>query len=116
VQVVTAAAFFMIIYAIIHILPSLPGVLSIESRGFRPTPLAWAWILYMALICTVVTFAGQTWAMARMSATTSAIIFSLEPVFATTMALAIGGAGEWPGARGATGAALVMIGVLVSVL
>jgi drug/metabolite transporter (DMT)-like permease len=116
VQVVTAAAFFMIIYAIIHILPSLPGVLSIESRGFHPTPLAWAWIVYMALVCTVVTFAGQTWAMARMSATTSAIIFSLEPVFATTMALAIGGAGEWPGARGATGAALVMIGVLVSVL
>ena len=56
----------------------------------------------------------QTWAMARMSATHAAIVFALEPVFATVMAIGWEGSAEWPGARGATGAAIVMIAVAVS--
>jgi drug/metabolite transporter (DMT)-like permease len=70
--------------------------------------------VYMAIACTVVTFGLQTWAMARMSATHAAIVFALEPVFATVMAIGWDGSAEWPGARGATGAAIVMIAVTVS--
>ena len=43
--------------------------------------------VYMAIACTVVPFGLQTWAMARMSATHAAIVFALEPVFATIMAI-----------------------------
>jgi drug/metabolite transporter (DMT)-like permease len=68
----------------------------------------------MALVCTVGTFLTQMWAMARMSATAAAVVFALEPVFATGMAIAVEGWAEWPGARGAAGAALVLFGVFAS--
>jgi drug/metabolite transporter (DMT)-like permease len=52
--------------------------------------------------------------MARMSATHAAVVFALEPVFATALAIAVEGGSEWPGSRGAAGAALVLAGVLAS--
>lgn len=93
---------------------SLPDFARLEAR-----PLVWNTRLvvemgYMALFCTVATFGLQTWAMARMSATHAAIVFALEPVFATIMAIGWEGSAEWPGARGATGAMIVMIAVAVS--
>ena len=62
----------------------------------------------------MVTFVGQTWAMARMTATHAAVVFALEPVFATVIALVYDGSGEWLGTRGAIGGALVMLAVAVS--
>jgi drug/metabolite transporter (DMT)-like permease len=70
----------------------------------------------MALFCTVLTFGAQTWAMARMSATHAAIVFALEPVFATVMAIGWDGSAECPSARGAAGACIVMVAVAVSEL
>jgi drug/metabolite transporter (DMT)-like permease len=95
---------------------ALPDFARLEAR-----PLVWTTKLvveglYLAVACTVVTFGLQTWAMARMSATHAAIVFALEPVFATVMAIGWEGSAEWPGARGATGAAIVMIAVAVSEL
>jgi drug/metabolite transporter (DMT)-like permease len=116
VQMATAALFFALAAAMVRALPSLPAELELVARGFDPSARTWVEILYMAVVCTVVTFAGQTWAMARMSAITAAIIFALEPVFATAMALVLGGMSEWAGPRGAAGAAMVLLGVLVSVL
>jgi drug/metabolite transporter (DMT)-like permease len=66
------------------------------------------------VVCTAVTFAAQTWALARMNATHAAVVFALEPVFASALALALVGAAEWPGNRGAAGAALVMAALAVS--
>lgn len=71
-------------------------------------------VVYLALFGTVLTFLLWTWGQARMSATHAAIIFSLEPVFATAFAVALRGKGEWLGARGGLGAGLVLAGVLVS--
>jgi drug/metabolite transporter (DMT)-like permease len=120
VQVVTAALMFATLLGAAQValarlpLASLPELLRLEARPFAlDAPLA-AEIVYMALVCTVVTFAGQTWAMARMSATHAAVIFALEPVFATALAVGILGTAEWPGARGATGAGMVLCAVLVS--
>ncbi|CDM64645.1 DMT family transporter [Pyrinomonas methylaliphatogenes] len=84
-------------------------------------PLVWSgrvlWqIIYLALIATVLTFLLWTWGQARASATHAAIIFSLEPVFATLFALAVRGGEEWFGLRGSIGAALVLIGVIASEL
>jgi drug/metabolite transporter (DMT)-like permease len=92
----------------------LPVFAQLEARPLVLTPRLVVEGLYMAIFCTVITFGLQTWAMARMSATHAAIVFALEPVFATIMAIGWEGSAEWPGARGATGAAIVMIAVAVS--
>ncbi|HEY7953741.1 MAG TPA: DMT family transporter [Polyangia bacterium] len=122
IQVVTAALMFgacliaariaIALYAPAH----LPEMLRLETRPLVLTHRLCAELAWMAVMCTVVTFAGQTWAMARMSATAAAVTFALEPVFATTMALALGGAAEWPGARGSVGALLVLLAVGISEL
>jgi drug/metabolite transporter (DMT)-like permease len=68
----------------------------------------------MVLFCTVGTFLGQMYAMARMSATRAAVVFALEPVFATILAIGVEGSSERPTARGAVGAFLILAGVLAS--
>jgi drug/metabolite transporter (DMT)-like permease len=95
-------------------LPAAPEMLLLEARPFALDGKLIAEILYMSIVCSVVTFTAQTWAMARMSATHAAIVFALEPVFATAMAIGVDGSAEWPGARGAIGAALVLLAVVVS--
>ena len=95
---------------------SLPEFARLEARPFVLTQRLVVEGVYMAIFCTVITFGLQTWSMARMSATHAAIVFALEPVFATVMAIGWEGSAEWPGARGATGAAIVMIAVAASEL
>jgi drug/metabolite transporter (DMT)-like permease len=120
VQVAAAALTFVLALAlmqlVLHALPParVPEVARLEAR-----PLVWSArltteLVYMALVCTALTFGGQTWAMARMSATHAAIVFALEPVFATAMAVGWDGSAEWPGTRGAVGACIVMVAVVVS--
>lgn len=82
-------------------------------------PLDWdarlaAQLLYLSLVATVATFLLWTWGQARMPATHAAIIFSLEPVFATLFAVASRGSGEWMGGRANLGALLILAGVIVS--
>ena len=89
------------------------------AREFQP--LAWTddvlWRLaYMVVVATVLNFLMWTWAQGRMSATHAAIIFSLEPVFATIFAVLMRGAGEWAGGRANLGAALILAGIIVSEL
>ena len=84
-------------------------------------PLAWdgrvvGQFVYLALVATVATFLMWTWGQARMSATHAAIIFSLEPVFATLFAVVVRGSAEWTGGRATAGALLIVVGVLVSEL
>ncbi len=123
VQVASAALFFGALFlasrALISSVPAqsigrLPALLQLEARPFVLSTRAIGEMAYMALVCTVVTFTAQTWAMSKMSATHAAIVFALEPVFATAMALGWGGSSEWPGTRGASGAGLVMLAVVVS--
>jgi drug/metabolite transporter (DMT)-like permease len=120
VQLITAALFFCVLATAAHAWiglaapPSLPEALQLEARPLVLDSTMLLQGLYMAIVCTVVTFAAQTWAMARMTATHAAIVFALEPVFALMIALVWDGSGEWPGARGASGAALVLVAVAVS--
>jgi drug/metabolite transporter (DMT)-like permease len=122
VQLVTSALTFAVALIIVHmhikIVPAhqLPDYARLQARPLLFSPRLIAEGVYMALVCTVLTFGLQTWAMARMAATHAAIIFALEPVFATVIAVGIEGSAEWPGARGATGALLVMLAVAASEL
>jgi drug/metabolite transporter (DMT)-like permease len=86
-----------------------------DRHGFiRFTPaMIWA-LAVTALLGTVACFIVQAWAQRFTPPTHTALIFSLEPVFAgVTSYLLIG---ERLGARGLLGAALILIGVLASEL
>ncbi|HEX2574230.1 MAG TPA: DMT family transporter [Polyangia bacterium] len=120
-----AAAFFLLFLGTARLtlacLPpepsfQIPAILELERR---PVAFDLRFVLqlsYMSIVCTVITFLGQTWAMSRLSATHAAVVFALEPVFATALAIVLLGPSEWPGTRGAWGALLVLSGVLVSEL
>jgi len=92
-----------------------PGTfVAAESRPLVPTPRIVAAILWMALAATVVTFLAQTWAQQRMPATHAAILFALEPVFTALFAALF--LGERMAGRDWGGAALVLVGIVVSEL
>ena len=71
----------------------------------------WAAVLYMALVAGALTMAGQTWAQAHLPPTRTAIIMSLEPVFATFFAVLLGG--ESLTVRMLIGGALVLAAMLI---
>lgn len=121
-QITTAAVVFIIIWFIFKACAalgshdSLPEIVARESA-----PLVWSGrvvgqIIYLAVVATVATFLLWTWGQARMSATHAAVIFSLEPVFATVFAVAVRGRGQWTGGRASVGAMLILAGVIISEL
>lgn len=117
-QIAASAIFFLLALALVRALP--PGALGELSRQeARPlvlSPTLIVQVIYLGLGCTAFTYTVQTWAMARMSATDAALIFSLEPVVASALGLAVLGRSEWPGTAGAIGCALVLVAVLAAEL
>jgi drug/metabolite transporter (DMT)-like permease len=73
----------------------------------------WA-ILVTALLCTALAFSVQAWAQQFTPPTHTALIFSMEPVFAGLASWFL--LGERLGFRGAAGGALILGGVLLSEL
>ncbi len=122
VQLVVGALLFgaawLAMRGVLHAVPlsSLPEFAQLEARPFVVDARLVASGLYMAVVCTLLTFLLQTWAMAQMSATRAAVMFALEPLWATALALCVDGASEWPGRRSAVGAAIVLSAVLISEL
>lgn len=120
IQITTAAALTLVAWLGLRAWGALAGGLP-EGLAREAGPLAWdattaAQLAYMALVATVATFLLWTWGQARMPATHAAVIFSLEPVFATLFAILLRGSAEWPGGRATLGAVLVVAGVTVSEL
>lgn len=119
-QITSAAALFIMVWlslqaaGLFFSANSLPGFISRETRELVWTERVVWQIFFLATVATVITFLLWTWGQARVSATHAAIIFSLEPVFATLFAVAVRGANEWMGSRGNFGAALIFAGVIVS--
>ncbi len=72
----------------------------------------WGAAFYLAFTCTVLAYLGQTWAQARTSPTRTAIILSMEPVFAVLFASIW--LGERMGGWGWTGAGLILAGVVLA--
>ena len=83
-----------------------------EARPLVVDERLLASLVWMALAATVVTFLLMTWAQARMSATHAAVIYALEPVFATLLAGVF--LGERLSGSDLWGGALVLLGILVS--
>lgn len=92
-----------------------PGLVRETTAPVWSAAVAWQ-LAHLTLLATVVTFLLWTWGQARMPATHAAVIFSLEPVFATAFAVLLRGSAEWTGRRATLGALLVLTGVIVSEL
>ncbi|MFT4241889.1 MAG: DMT family transporter [Acidovorax sp.] len=87
-----------------------PGSL-LQSAAQLPFD-AWAALVYLALLASVVVVTLQAWGQQRVDALRSAIVFGLEPVFAALTAWAL--LGERLGWPGLAGAALIVAALVFS--
>ncbi len=71
----------------------------------------WLAVLYMAVFAGALAMLGQTWAQAHLSPTRSAVVMSMEPVFAAFFAILLGG--ESLEARMVLGGAMVLTAMVV---
>ena len=96
----------LIVIAVVCLVCTAPGGIVLPDRASD-----WAAMLYMALIPGALAIVGQTWAQAHLSPTRTAIVMSMEPVFAAFFAVLLGG--ESLTARMLFGGALVLAAMLV---
>jgi drug/metabolite transporter (DMT)-like permease len=85
---------------------------STGELDFRVPPFVYESALYLAVACTILAYVGQTWAQARTSPTRTAIILSMEPVFAAFFAWFW--IGEKMGFWGWIGAGCILTGILMA--
>jgi drug/metabolite transporter (DMT)-like permease len=94
------------VISVVCLVGAAPGGIALPDRG-----LDWLSVLYMAVFAGALAMAGQTWAQAHLSPTRSAIIMSMEPVFAAFFAVLAGG--ESLTARLAAGGVMVVGAMLI---
>ncbi len=76
----------VVMVAVICLVVSAPGGIVLPDNGRD-----WLSVLYMAVFPAALALLGQTWAQAHLSATRTAIVMSMEPVFAAFFAVLLGG-------------------------
>jgi drug/metabolite transporter (DMT)-like permease len=91
---------------------STEAALLFERHALVPPASALPAIVYMGLIATAFVFGVQTWGQRHTTATHTALIFALEPVFAALFAVAF--AGEVLETREWLGGALILLGMIVA--
>jgi drug/metabolite transporter (DMT)-like permease len=82
-----------------------------EPVNIRWTANVWIAIVVTSLLATALAFSVQTWAQRWSSPTRTALIFSMEPVFAWATSYVV--AGEVLSRRGVMGAVLILAGILL---
>ncbi|MEO7589014.1 MAG: DMT family transporter [Arachnia sp.] len=88
---------------------ALPG-----GTGGLPVMSAWGAILYTAVVAGALTMLLQTWAQGHLSPTKVAVVMTLEPVFATAFAIALGG--ETLTGKLVVGGSLILAATVIGVL
>lgn len=86
--------------------------LALETPRLPETPEAWLAVLILGIFCSAVGFVVQTVAQQYTTPTHTALIFSMEPVFAVAIAFLV--TGEMLSLRGYVGAALVLFSILIA--
>jgi drug/metabolite transporter (DMT)-like permease len=88
---------------------AVAGSLVFEPPRLDLPAAAWAGIAYLALGCTTLAYAVQTWAQRTTPPARAALIFALEPAFAALLSVGLGRErlGPWE----ALGGALIVAGV-----
>lgn len=82
-----------------------------EAFYLRLTPRVMVALTVTGLLATALAFSVQAWAQQRTTATRTALVFALEPVFAWLTSFVV--TGERLSLRQAAGAALILAGILV---
>ena len=96
----------------IGVITAICWVVTIPDGVVLPrTGADWASVVYMALVAGAAAMLAQTWAQAHLAPTRSAIIMSMEPVFAATFAVWLGG--EAATARMLLGGLMVLTAMLL---
>jgi drug/metabolite transporter (DMT)-like permease len=95
-----------LVIAAICFVAAVPGGITLPDRAGD-----WVAVVYMAVFAGAAALLGQTWAQAHLPPTRSAIIMSMEPVFAAFFAVLLGG--ELLTARMLLGGAMVLTAMLV---
>ena len=96
----------VVMVAVICLVVSAPGGIVLPDNGRD-----WLSVLYMAVFAAALAMLAQTWAQAHLPPTRSAIIMSMEPVFAAFFAVLLGG--ESLTTRMLMGGALVLAAMLL---
>ncbi|MEV7428803.1 DMT family transporter [Nocardioides sp. NPDC092400] len=76
----------LLVIAVVCVVATAP-----DGIVLPPTPADWLSVVYMALFAGALALIGQTWAQAHLAPTRTAIIMSMEPVFAAFFAVVLGG-------------------------
>ena len=112
----SVAAISFLQVATTALLATLTLPLAIVTGWEKPrlvwTPFLVFAILATAILCTVVCFSLQTWAQKHTSASHTALLLSLEPVFAAITSVSLGQ--ERIGLRMLVGAALILAGIVMA--
>jgi drug/metabolite transporter (DMT)-like permease len=96
----------ILIIATVALIAAVPGGMTLPQ-----TSSDWFSVVYMAVCAGALTMVGQTWAQAHLPATRSAIIMTMEPVFASGFAVLLGG--ESPTSQMLLGGGLVVLAMLI---
>ncbi|MCW2818796.1 MAG: EamA-like transporter family protein [Marmoricola sp.] len=98
-----------LVIAVVCGIAAAPGGITLPSGAHAGAD--WVSIVYMALVAGALALFGQTWAQAHLPPTRSAIVMSMEPVFAAVFAVLLGG--EQATLRMLAGGGLVLAAMLV---
>jgi drug/metabolite transporter (DMT)-like permease len=96
----------IVVITVVCFVATVPDGIVLPSTGRD-----WLSIVYMALVAGALAMLGQTWAQAHLPPTRTAIIMSMEPVFAALFAVWLGGEGVT--ARLLVGGLMVLTAMLV---
>jgi drug/metabolite transporter (DMT)-like permease len=96
----------LLVIAAICLVATAPGGVVLPETGRD-----WAAVVYMALVAGALGLLAQTWAQSQLSPTRTAIIMSMEPVFAAFFAVLLGG--EELALRMVLGGAMVLAAMLL---
>ena len=96
----------LLVIAVICLVATAPDGLVLPDNGRD-----WAAVVYMALVAGALGLLAQTWAQSQLSPTRTAIIMSMEPVFAAFFAVLLGG--EEVALRMVLGGAMVLAAMLL---
>jgi drug/metabolite transporter (DMT)-like permease len=111
-----APRFDALAFTTVEMLAASVGLVAIAlARGEVGVPRGWTvWgaLVVTGVFASALAFLVQTWAQRRTSATRTALIFALEPVFAGIFGFAL--AGDRLGAVGWAGCAVILAGIVVS--
>ncbi|WP_323794410.1 DMT family transporter [Nocardioides sp.] len=96
----------LLVIAVICLVATAPDGIVLPA-----TTADWVSVVYMALVAGALALIAQTWAQAHLAPTRAAIVMSMEPVFAATFAVGLGG--ETLTWRILAGGAMVVTAMLV---